>query len=284
MSNLTKCLKHGEMFSASGSCSRADCDFSDWEVVKPRRVVWFSCGAASAVAAKLVTEAHPDAEVVYCDTSINEHPDNIRFGRDVGRWIGKDITVIGSTKYKTIEDVFEARKYMSGPKGAICTTELKKVPRFAFQQPDDIHIFGFTADEGKRIKSFMERNPELNLEWPLLDAGITKQDCYDRIRAAGIVIPAMYGLGFKNNNCLGCVKATSPAYWNRVRNYFPEVYRLRAEQSRAIGCKLVRYKGERIFLDQLPTDPRLVFETPSEEENVSCGPECGQVNSEVDES
>lgn len=239
-----------------------------------RRVVWFSCGAASAVAAKLTTWAHPEAEVVYCDTSKDEHPDNLRFRRDVEKWIGKAVTVIRSEKYESIEDVFEKRKYMSGPKGAICTTELKKVPRFAFQRPNDLHIFGFTVDEQNRRQSFASRNPELNLEWPLIDAGISKQDCYDRIRAAGIVLPAMYGLGFKNNNCIGCVKATSPSYWQRVRAVFPAKFKERAEQSRRLGCRLVRVRGERVFLDELPVEPEL-FQEP--EENISCGPECGQV-------
>lgn len=238
-----------------------------------RRVVWFSCGAASAVAAKLTTWAHPEAEVVYCDTSKDEHPDNLRFRRDVEKWIGKAVTVIRSEKYEGIEDVFEKRKYMSGPKGAICTTELKKIPRFAFQRPEDIHIFGFTADENRRIDAFKSRNPELRLEWPLLGAGIEKDDCLRMIREAGIVLPAMYGLGFKNNNCLGCVKATSPVYWNRVRDIFPAVFQRRAEQSRALGVKLARYKGERVFLDELPAE-----EKSGDEENVSCGPECGQVS------
>jgi hypothetical protein len=246
-----------------------------------RRIVWFSCGAASAVAAKVTLEKDPSALVVYCDTGASEHPDNLRFRRDVEAWIGKEVTVIRSEKYVTVEEVFEKRKYMSGPKGAICTTELKKIPRFAFQQPDDIHIFGFTADEQKRRQSFAQRNPELNLEWPLFDAGVSKQACYDWIRAAGIVLPAMYGLGFQNNNCIGCVKATSPSYWQRVRAVFPAKFKERAEQSRRLGCRLTRYKGERIFLDELPVEPDL-FAGP--EENVSCGPECGQVNSEGHQS
>lgn len=38
-----------------------------------RRVVWFSCGAASAVAAKLAVEKYGDGcTVVYCDTSGDE--------------------------------------------------------------------------------------------------------------------------------------------------------------------------------------------------------------------
>ena len=37
-----------------------------------------------------------------------------------------------------------------------------------------------------------------------------------------------------------------------VRRTRPEVFRQRAEQSRRLGVRLVRYRGVRIFLDELP--------------------------------
>ena len=43
-----------------------------------RTVIWFSCGAASAVMTKIVLKEEPDAHVVYCDTG-SEHYDNRRF-------------------------------------------------------------------------------------------------------------------------------------------------------------------------------------------------------------
>jgi len=235
-----------------------------------RTIVWFSCGIASAVCAKLVTAVNPDAEVAYCDTSRDEHPDNMRFKADVERWIGKPITVIRSDKYSSIDEVFAATNFMSGIGGARCTTELKKIPRLRFENPGDIHVFGFTADEQKRIVNFEENNPELYLSWPLRDNGMTKSDCLDMVRRAGIEIPAMYKLGFKNNNCLGCVKASSPKYWNMIRANFPAAFEQRASRSREIGCRLVQYHGERIFLDGLPAET-----TEEVIEDLSCGPQCG---------
>jgi len=102
------------------------------------------------------------------------------------------------------------------------------------------------------------------------DAGITKADTLRIVTEAGIALPIMYGLGFENNNCLGCVKAQSPAYWNRVRLHFPLIFKRRAEQSRALGVRLVKWKGKRWFLDELPPD---VWD--EEEEDLSCGPQCG---------
>jgi hypothetical protein len=72
---------------------------------------------------------------------------------------------------------------------------------------------------------------------------------------AGIKLPEIYNLGFPNANCIGCVKSQSPTYWNLVRKHFPEVFEERVEQSRKIGVRLVKRKGERIFLDELkPTE------------------------------
>lgn len=239
-----------------------------------RRIVWFSCGAASAVAAKLTVEAHPSSEVeiVYCNTARSEHKDNYRFREDVERWLRRRVWVISSKKYDSIDEVFQKRRYMSGPKGAICTTEMKKIPRREYEQADDIHIFGFTADETKRITDFKNNNPELRLEWPLVDGEITKEDCYRFLRRAGIELPVMYRLGYKNNNCIGCVKATSPGYWNKIRRDFPAHFALRAKQSREIGARLVRVKGKRVFLDELESEVDLLA---PQTESVSCGPECG---------
>lgn len=240
--------------------------------IDPRIVVWFSCGAASAVAAHEALKKYPAERVavVYCDTSRNEHPDNMRFLTDVEDWLGITVERIASTKYATVEDVFDARSYMAGIAGAPCTVEMKKVPRFAYQRADDIHVFGFTADEQNRRERFDDNNPELNTDWVLIDAGITKDECLHRVDEAGISLPVLYGLGYNNNNCLGCVKATSARYWNMVRRDFPLVFEQRAKQSRKIGARLTRVKGVRVFLDELPADY-----LPSEPlEDISCGPDC----------
>jgi PP-loop superfamily ATP-utilizing enzyme len=198
-----------------------------------RVIAWFSCGAASAVAAKVAIEKFGErVEVVYCDTMSAEHPDNPRFFMDVEKWLGVSIRRIASDKFASVDEVFEKRKYMAGPSGAICTVEMKKVPRFKFQRADDVHVFGFTADEPRRIERFAANNPEMALSWVLRDGGVTKSECYRRLTEAGVKLPDMYALGYHNNNCLGCVKATSPAYWAKVRQDFPEVFAKRAAQSR----------------------------------------------------
>lgn len=246
-----------------------------------RVLAWFSCGDASAVAAKLAVEKHGDrAEVLYCDTFAYEHPDNLRFLLDVERWLGQPIKVLKSPQYADIYDVFRRTRYLVGIHGARCTTELKKNVRMAYQRVDDIHVFGFTADERHRVERFHRENPELHAEFPLIEAGLTKTACHQRVRDAGIELPMMYRLGYKNNNCIGCVKGGT-GYWNKVRRDFPDVFAKMAALERELDAAICKREGvtngkrwrERLFLDELPQDAgpydtELPFEC-----GVLCGPE-----------
>lgn len=233
-----------------------------------RRLVWFSCGAASAVAAKVALESDPNTIITYCDTMATEHPDNARFFADVEHWLGRPILRLASPDYASIDEVFERERYMAGIAGARCTVEMKKRPRVDFQRRDDTHIFGYTAGEEKRAERFENQNPSLSVDWVLIERGITKEDCFARLRAAQIPLPALYALGFDHNNCLGCVKSQSPGYWNKVRRLFPAVFARRVDQSDALGVRLVKLKGARIFLRDLPPD------ADAPDDDIECGPVC----------
>jgi len=163
-------------------------DFADQSYL-----VWFSCGAASAVAAKMAVDKYGDrAQVLYCDTLINEHPDNLRFFYDVSKWIGWPIKVLKNGKYKDIYDVFNKTGYLVGPTGARCSKELKRNVRKKYESPGDVHIFGYTVEEKKRIERFELDNPFLFCEWTLADNNITKAACFGMLRDADIELPAMY--------------------------------------------------------------------------------------------
>lgn len=220
-----------------------------------RTVVWFSCGAASAVAAKLTLKDVPDAVIAYCETGA-EHSDNERFLADCQQWFGKAVTRLKSAEYEDTWDVWTKRKYLAGINGAPCTVELKVGPRLIWQQPTDIHVFGYTADkaDAKRAVLLRENYPELQLRTPLIDNHLTKENCLALLSSAGIAVPTMYGLGFHNNNCIPCVKATSPAYWALVRKQFPEQFERMAVLSRSLNVRLCRIKNERRFIDEIPLD------------------------------
>ena len=215
-----------------------------------RTVGWFSCGAASAVAVKL-TRAMP----VYCDTEA-EHPDNVRFLTDCERWFDRKVERLKSTRYADTWDVWQKRRYLAGVEGALCTIELKVMPRLAFQRPDDEHVFGYTADalDVARAERLRANYPELSIHTPLIERGLTKAACLDIVQRAGIVLPPLYAMGFHNNNCIPCVKATSPAYWALIRRQFPEKFDRMAKLSRELDVRLCRIDDERRFIDEIPAD------------------------------
>lgn len=223
--------------------------------------VWFSCGAASAVAAKKTIELYGEHNtVLVVNNPIKEEdPDNVRFLLDIEKWIGQKIILATNSAFPScsVVEVWDKRKFMSGPKGAPCTSVLKKEARYQFElrHKIDWHVMGYTADERSRHDDFVKYERE-NLLPVLIEANITKDDCFVIMQAEEIDVPLMYKLEYPNANCPGCVKATSPTYWNHVRVTHPEVFRQRAEQSRRLGARLVRYKGQRIFLDELPVDAK----------------------------
>lgn len=224
--------------------------------------------------------------IAYCDTSSAEHPDNARFLTDCERWYGQPIIKLRSTEYRDPFDVYERTRWLIGPAGARCTTELKKRVRQAFQRPDDVHVFGFTADEPKRVARFRANNPEIEVRFPLVEMGMKHADCLALLSEVGIGLPAMYRLGYRNNNCIGCVKGGA-GYWNKIRRDFPETFERMAALERRLDVAILKKDGPkgadgkrarlRVFLDELqPSTGR--YEAEPE---VECGVACGATLEEV---
>jgi len=216
-----------------------------------RRISHFSCGAASAVATKL---SNPN-EIWYAATGA-EDEDNERFLRDCEAWFCQQVRVLKSKKYADTWAVWEHKRYLSGVSGAPCTSELKIAPRLLNQKADDTHIFGYTADNNdvRRAKMMGANWPNLRTEFPLIERGLTKAACLALLQSVGIDPPRVYAMGYPNANCIPCVKATSPDYWALVRSCHPEQFERMKEIEARFGAALVRIKGERVQLSELPED------------------------------
>ena len=221
-----------------------------------RTLSWFSAGAASAVATKLMlTEGQP-IEIVYCDTG-SEHEDNARFRADCEQWFGQPVTVIKSAKYASTWDVWERTRWLAGIEGARCTDELKKIPRFEYQRPTDGHVFGYTADANDlaRFNRFKANFPELrSVRAPLIERGVTKAGALGFLQSAGVQPPLTYAQGLPSANCLPCPKSTSPDYYSLIRKHYPDKFDRMAKLSRELDVRLCRIKGERVFIDEIPAD------------------------------
>lgn len=236
-----------------------------------RHIIWWSAGAASTVAAKIHLRTNPDAVLVYCDTR-SEHPDNERFRRDVERWLDKEIVVLASDEYHDTWDVWERTRWLVGPGGARCTVELKKRLRQQFEDPDDVQVFGYTAEETKRAERFRQANPDVQLVTPLIDVGLTKAECLGALEVAGIELPAMYKLGYQNANCIGCPHG-GMGYWNMIRRDFPDVFNRMAKLERELDNAVCRPGGVPVFLDELEPSRGDIRTEPNAECGLLCAAE-----------
>jgi hypothetical protein len=248
--------------------------------VSQRRVVQFSCGASSAVAAKLTVLRHSDVAVVNAFVA-EEHEDNRRFLSDVEAWLGVPIVVLREEKHvASAYEVFRRRRYIKGPNGAPCARILKRELLTKWSQPGDVPVIGYTAEESRRAENILDEMP--SAEFPLIEEGMTKADCLALIERAGIRLPAMYRMGYNNANCVGCVKGGA-GYWNKIRRDFPERFEEMARIEDEIGESAYlmrdRQTGIRIPLRQLdPTSGR------HDEPEIACGFVCQRIDDEIEQN
>jgi hypothetical protein len=222
----------------------------------PRIVCRFSCGAASAVATKLVLSEGQANVVILNAFIVEEHPDNRRFLADCEKWFDHPVTVLRDEKYgASVRQVWRKKRFMSnGLIGALCSVHLKHELLDAACLDGDIHVLGFTAEESKRFERFASKRPPGFSRAPLVEKNLTKADCLAMVERAGIRLPEMYRLGFNNANCIGCCKG-GEGYWNHVRRTFPEVFAEVAQIEKEIGVNAYMFRnrqtGERYGLEAL---------------------------------
>lgn len=220
--------------------------------MKKKVICWFSCGITSAVACKQAIEKYGRENVIiYYIEIASAHPDNERFIEDCEYWFDMPIQRVRSLKYEDQFDVIEQRRFVNGPGGALCTTELKKLVRFRIQKQypaGTLQVFGFefSLKEINRAVRFLQQYPETSPRFPLIESRITKDECAYILAEAGILLPVMYLLGYSNNNCIGCVKG-GKGYWNKIRIDFPTYFLRMCELEREVGRTCI--KG--VFLDEL---------------------------------
>ena len=219
-------------------------------MIDKRIVCWWSGGITSAVACKLAVDKW-GAIPVFIETGAH-HPDTQRFKKDCEKWYGCEILQLQS-KFKDHFDVVQKLRYVNGPAGARCTGVLKRNVREKWEKTQNIdgYVWGFefAKKELKRAERLKDTTPDYEHLFPLIEEKLTKPDCIKIVQDAGIEVPAMYKLGFHNNNCIGCVKG-GMAYWNLVRKHFPEHFEKMAKLEREIGRSCIR----KYFLDELPKD------------------------------
>ena len=213
---------------------------------------WFSCGVTSAIACKMAVDKFgDDVDLWYLETGAS-HPDNARFIADCEKWYGKQIKTARSNKFLSPLDV--ARKELfNTPHGSPCTNYLKKEVRKKVEKnyfmPFSVFGFEYTVHEVNRALRWTEQHHK-RVYFPLIEKRLTKEDCLLLLKKAKIELPAMYKLGYHNNNCIGCFKG-GMGYWNKIRKDFPDVFEATAKLERETRHTCLKENETQLYLDNL---------------------------------
>lgn len=233
------------------------------------KVVWISAGVSSFIAGWLVRDTVD--KWIYIDVK-DQHPDSMRFVKDCEVLIESRIEILRSDKYEDVADVVRKTRMINSPYGASCTGMLKKAVRKKWENEqyqngitDLCYVWGMDVSEKRRAESIIKNFPEFKHEFPLIDKGLSKEDCHALAKEIGLKRPVMYDLGYRNNNCVGCVKG-GMGYWNRIRKDFPEVFKARAELEREIGHSCMNG----LYLDELDPNRGKLEEEVLEDCSIMC--------------
>jgi hypothetical protein len=228
-------------------------------------VSWFSAGVSSAVATKLAIDRIDRVFYIHVD---DQHSDTLRFVKDCEAWFGKPIEIMQSA-YRCVANASRGVGYVNGPRGASCTRLLKKRVRKEWELGQGKtrlrYVWGMDFDEAKRCDRLRDAMPQQEHWFPLVERGITKEAAHQIMHASGIKRPAMYDLGYPNNNCVGCVKG-GMGYWNKIRVDFPEVFAARAAMERDIGGTCING----VYLDDLDPERGRELEPIVEDCGIYC--------------
>lgn len=201
-------------------------------------VSWFSCGVSSAVATKMALKRYPDVKIIYNHID-DQHPDSLRFLHDCEEWFYKDIEIIQHT-YKTVDQACRGANYLIGVAGPACSRLLKRRLRLDWEVANPgrhTYVWGLDVDEKRRAKRMAETSYDHDHYFPLIEYNLSKNDVHGMLKKVGIQRPAMYDMGYPNNNCIGCLRG-GMGYWNKIRDDFPDVFESRCELELTIGKRL----------------------------------------------
>lgn len=216
-------------------------------------VSWFSAGVSSAVATKLAIQSYGVDKIIYTHID-DQHPDTLRFVKDCEEWFGQPIEIMQSP-LKSVKNAClqYGNGYIGGPRGAECTRALKKKVRHEWEKKQTeplCYLWGLDPGEAHRCERLEAAMPLIEHRFPLIEHNIDKAHAHKILKASEIKRPAMYDLGYHNNNCVGCVKG-GIGYWNKIRQDFPDIFWQRASMERKMGHTILKDKNGLIYLDEL---------------------------------
>jgi hypothetical protein len=215
-------------------------------------VVGFSGGVTSAKCADIALTYFPKDDVIllFHDTK-EEHPDTYRYIKEMSEKLNHSITECSDGR--SVSQVCRDEEAIANDRMAFCSRILKAEQKEKFIQEllmKGEHvtlILGFDWTEWKRIqRAYMNSlKTGYHVLFPLANAKITKDDCFQWSKSIGVEPSRMYEWS-GHANCIGCHRG-SKNYWLAVRKHEPEIFEQKARLEREIGHSILSNQ----FLDEL---------------------------------
>jgi hypothetical protein len=241
-----------------------------------RVVVGFSGGVTSAWCAGWALLTFPKSEVVllFHDTK-EEDEDTYRFNREMAARL--DMPITERSDGRSVTEVCRDEGALANNRMAFCSRILKAKQRDRYFDElraegvtEIVNVLGFTSREWQRVQraTMAAETGGYSVRFPLIETGVTKQQCADWCIREGVRPSSMY-LWSEHANCVGCVRGGRD-YFLKVKEHRPDVFNQRAALEEEFGHTIL--KG--ISLVQL-AEVGLKRKVPARE-SIDIGPcECG---------
>ena len=155
-----------------------------------RHILSLSGGKDSTALAVYMRDRIPEMEYVFCDTE-KELPETYEYLDRVEAYLGKPIVRLKHDGRGFDHHLVLRHGYLPSARMRWCTEQLKIRPYERYVGDDPILSYiGIRADENRQ--GYISRKPSITPVYPFKDDGITKNDVFRLLEAAGLGLPGYY--------------------------------------------------------------------------------------------
>ena len=202
-----------------------------------KTIVFYSMGVCSCYIACRLQDECQEAVCLWSDTK-REDGDTYRFGKQVAeRW---GLNVMEASDGRDLWDVWRQQHIIPARQLSQCSITMKIKPSQKYlesiTEPGRV-AYGYDLGEEDRAER-TERNwkhKTLKPWFPLLEWGISKEQCFGYFQQHGIEVPRMYQQ-FQHANCLPC-KNFRVNDWKALQYHYPEKFAEAAAFEAETGMK-----------------------------------------------
>jgi hypothetical protein len=228
----------------------------------------------SADGGRIETQGHSDEIILLWHDTKEEHPDTIRFIREMAEALGLPVTEWSDGR--SVTQVFRDEGFPREQSEHGVLAHSQAGAGVAIECGYEVvKLVGMSAKEPRRVarQVSLSVNGGYTVRFPLIETSTTKQQATDWCLAMGVKPSAMYCWS-EHANCVGCVKG-GMAYWQAVAKNAPEVYAQRAALEEEFGHGILRGGDREQYLLKDLVQVRLKRSVPFRESIEIGACECG---------